>query len=314
MKPILTLMAVIIFTCCKGQETKENINNVEQKMKNSKIKKYEYRHNKKIFYGIGISAFASVEVYINDILIAKKETAGNISLGVELNEWLLENGLHTYKVRYLPQKGKSMVFPYLLEETDITIDHWEYVENSVEKPLSKKENYTEERMRIPVPPTEVPVWEVTGKFEVIDLPYKLQGWKNSLDLSKIDRDELEKEVVDYYKYLRNLLNNGEVEEYLSQSLQKDQEIATSMYDENLDWYTGKERKNELIDDCKGKMLEIENYKMEIFGKGKLVKLVRVDEILRNKSCLQSESETAYTSYGVILHKPKGLDSFKIIRK
>ena len=244
MRTIIILVTISLLAIgCKGQgPKKEKSNNIKQQMKNYKIEEYNYKHDKKIFYGIGIAAFASVEVYVDDILIARKETAGNLSFGVELNTWLLENGTHTYKVRYLPQKGKDMVLPYLLTETDITIDHWEYVENSTERPLSKKENYTEQRIRIPVPPEPVPVWEVSGEFEVTDLPYELEGWKNSQDLSKIDRDELEKEVVGYYKYLRDLLSEGKVEEYLSQSKSKDKETIIATYDGELDWYKGEKRK------------------------------------------------------------------------
>lgn len=310
MKKIALLLTLSIFTSCKGQEQKEK--SLKKEMKNYKIEKYDYKHDKKIFYGIGVSAFASVEIYVDDILLERKETSGNLSLGIELNDWLLENGTHTYKVRYLPQKGKNMVLPYLLKETDITIDRWEYVKNSVKRPLSNKENYTDVRIRIPVPPEPVPVWEIKGEFEVTGLPYKLEGWQNSQDLSKMDKDVLKKEVVAYYNYYRGLLNNGKIEESLLEEHKKNSEVAIATYDDP-NWYLEEKNMKQILT-FKNSMLPIENYTMEIFGKGKLVRLIKNKSPLKGKGVLIRETPTRWSSIGVVLHKPKGSDSFKIIRK
>jgi hypothetical protein len=63
------------------------------------------------------------------------------------------------------------------------------------------------------------------------------------------------------------------------------------------------------------MLPIENYKMVIFENNKLVRLERIDGIFKNSPpLLANYIKGKYTPYPIILHKPKGSDSFKIIRK
>ncbi|WP_165750586.1 hypothetical protein [Cellulophaga sp. Z1A5H] len=129
----------------------------------------------------------------------------------------------------------------------------------------------------------------------------------------MDQDELLKEVVIYYEYFRGLLNDGKIKQLLIEEKQKNIELATATYDDPNWYYT-----EESIDGFSkyiNTMLPIENYKLELYGNGRLVKLVRNDEgIFKNWDVLIGESETEYFSTGGFLHKPKGSDSFKVIRK
>ncbi|MGV0919331.1 hypothetical protein ACTS94_02915 [Empedobacter falsenii] len=51
-----------------------------------------------------------------------------------------------------------------------------------------------QKLNFPDLKTQVPI--VSGQWDFkANLPFKLEGWKNSEDLSKCDKDKLEKEVV-----------------------------------------------------------------------------------------------------------------------
>ncbi|WP_158978220.1 hypothetical protein [Cellulophaga sp. L1A9] len=313
MKSISILCVLLLFFNCKGQDKKELKSSIATSDTIQKIQPYTYTHDKQIHYGIGISCFASFELYIDDILVAKEETAGTISSGVELNDWVLKNGTHNFRVRYLPQTGKEFVEPYLLTETRVTIEHWNYVENSVLRPHSGKEQYESIFFEVPVPTQKVPFWEFSGEFEVENLPFELTGWTESQDLSKMDQDELLKEVIIYYEYFRGLLNEGNIKQLLIEEKQKNMDVAIATYDDP-NWYYSKESIDGFLKYINA-MLPIENYKLELYGNGRLVKLVRIDEgIFKNWGVLIGESETEYFSTGGFLHKPKGSDSFKVIRK
>ncbi|WP_158978216.1 hypothetical protein [Cellulophaga sp. L1A9] len=313
MKSISILCVLLLFFNCKGQDKKKLKSSIATSDTIQKIQPYTYTHDKQIHYGVGISCFASFELYIDDILVAKEETAGNISKGIELNEWVLKNGTHQFKVRYLPQTGKEFVEPYLLTETKVVIDHWNYVENSVIRPHSGAEEYESKFFEVPVPTEKVPFWEFSGEFKVENLPFELTGWTESQDLSKMDQDQLLKEVVIYYEYWRKLLNEGKVKQLLKEEKQKNIELATATYDDP-NWYYTEEAKQSTLK-YKSTMLPIENYKMELYGNGRLVRLVRKDAgIFKDWDVLIRETKDNYYYTGGFLHKPKGSDSFKIIRK
>lgn len=101
-----------------------------------------------------------------------------------------------------------------------------------------------------------------------DLPYKLKGWSDGEDLSQLDKQELEKEVLAFYQHLRSLLNDGKITEFMALNKVNDYETSIFVYDmpekyeknynENIDLLTKK---------CIGNMLPIDNYVMnEIYFK------------------------------------------------
>ena len=134
------------------------------------------------------------------------------------------------------------------------------------------------------------------------------------DLSKLDEDELKEKVVAKFEYLRNLINNGNVDGFMEENAVGYEEFVITNYYQKK-WNEFDDNIRELIDDQKGFMLPLENYKMKIYGNGKLVTLERVDESYLGDSALLSVDEnenTLYTNY-ISLYMPKGSNELKPIR-
>ncbi|MFL0171714.1 hypothetical protein V2646_14565, partial [Tenacibaculum maritimum] len=58
-------------------------------------------------YYIGLGVYLPFELYVNDILI--KYGATGVSSAVELNPWLLRNGIHKVTIKFFPDVGGHTV-------------------------------------------------------------------------------------------------------------------------------------------------------------------------------------------------------------
>lgn len=100
---------------------------------------------------------------------------------------------------------------------------------------------------------------------------ELEGWSNSEDLRDMDSVEPHKEVLAYYEYLRGLLNDGKIDEYLELTEQSKMERTIADYgtsEELKEIY--EEDKALMLERCPGNMLPIENYKLVLYAHGRLV--------------------------------------------
>ncbi len=274
-----------------------------------------------ITYAIHINAKTPFEIYIDDIPLPGfgRTYESGMNTTLELNPYLLNNGKHILKVRYLPRETStdSLVHPtdiYNSKDSKWNIFFVKYIKKA-EDPLGYEGeiDYSNSELKVIAPPEAVPVWEQIFELDIKDLPYQLKGWSESDDLSKMDEETLKMEVFDYFKMIRNTLNDGNIKKFLEMNKVRDSEIAIGTYDDNLEWYDSEERKHELISDCKNNMwkIEPEEYALKIYANGKLATIERINT-LKNK-CLIAETETDYWYYSFKIHKPKGSDSFEIIR-
>ncbi len=281
---------------------------------------------KQITYAIHINAKTPYEIYIDDIPLPRfgRYYESGMNATLELNPYLLGNGTHKLKVRYLPLETAkdSLLHPgdvYHNKDAKWNIFFVNYIKDSND-PLGYEGeiDYVNSALEVVPPPKAVPFWEQEFDLEIKDLPYTLTGWSKSQDLSKIDKEILKKEVFQYYNQLRDVMNKGDMEKYINMNANNDKEIAIATYDDKLDWYTSSERKNEIINDCKDNMLPIDpiDYNLKIYGYGKIVTIERIKKF-RNSVLLAKKlvnNKTRYFAYSFKLHKPIGSDTFEIIRK
>ncbi|WP_282133538.1 hypothetical protein [Cellulophaga baltica] len=274
---------------------------------------------KQITYAIHINAKTPYEIYLDDIPIERNYESGMNST-IELNQYLLKNGKHKLKVRYLPRPDSvdGLLQPnhvYNSKDSKWNIYFLNYVKNK-EKPLGYEGelDYQNNELLIVAPPEPVLFWEQTFELNVDALPYELEGWSNGQNLEDLNKDELKKEVFKEYNKIRDLLNLGKVDEYISINKKKYLEMAVCLYTKDVNTYWSESVKKELISDCKGNMwpLSEEEYTMKIYGNGKLVKLERINQF-KNRGLI-AETETDYWYYSFLLYKTIGSDTFEIIRK
>ncbi|WP_312389232.1 hypothetical protein [Chryseobacterium sp.] len=308
------LLLVLVINC--KENTSQKINKKAFEIVN------KITAEKRITYAIHVNSFTPYELYLDDILI-KYDREDISSHTTELNPYLLESGKHKLKIRYLPTVKDMFSKKGLLDPRDIYINkdtRWHIFFVKLNKDPNAVLGYTNEidyggsELKIIPPPSQVPYWEQEWELDIKDLPYKLKGWSESEDLSKMDKDQLKKEVIAFFEQQRNLLNEGKVDDYLRLGIKKDEEVIVATYGEDLEYYTSQERKDNLLR-AKGHMLPLENYEMVLYAGGKLVSLEIPNGKYRRWSALLSKSDKGKISaWGVKLHKPKGSKDFEIIRK
>ena len=134
---------------------------------------------------------------------------------------------------------------------------------------------------------------------------------------------MEIDVVNFYEKMRSQLNAGNGDNYISYWKKYDSELQNFEYTSQLDLQKSNSDFVDKVLKCKDMMLPIENYNIKIYGNGKLVRLERLPTIEINNSklnikgrspILRKGSKSGVQGYPLILHKPKGSNSFEIIRK
>ncbi|MBL1222473.1 hypothetical protein JET18_16590 [Chryseobacterium sp. L7] len=309
----------ILMILCNGQQNSQN----KAKQSSGKINRQGSAHSaaNKTTYIAHVNAMSPYELYLDDILI-DFYYGDNMSNTTELNPYLLGNGKHTLKIRFLPKKDSpdTMVQPkdIIFNETARWHIYFSKIVPDKGDPLgySNEIDYAKSELKIQAPPEKVAFWEQTWEVDVKDLPYHVTGWSESQDLKKTDKDVLQKEVVAYFSNIKDLLNSGKIDEYLKLRTKEDEELDVVTYttpeDSKIDYQNNKEKMLKL---CPGNMQPIDHYEMKIYGNGKLVTLVIPDGKFRNWTALISKTPKGRTtSWGILLHKPKGSSTFEIIRK
>ncbi|WFO16788.1 hypothetical protein M601_003030 [Cellulophaga baltica 4] len=302
---VLTMVFLSLFSCAQQQKNREN--------KLAKAENMLYK--KEVIYGISLQIDIPFELYVNDIVIAKEYSKSRKNMGIDINPYLLKNGTYTVKIRLLPLEDNNEM---VVRPKDVATSFVKLVRYELQREpmMGRAKNYKVlEELPLPQIDTVVPILETEWEIEITELPYEIKGWSNSQDLSKMNRDELEKEVKDFYVMLRDELNSGNPEVYFDYAKQRSLETITFNY-------TDKDKMQQSISDninrykqkAKGTMYPIENYKLFIYGNGKLCKLERIDEANLGRNCLIRKNGKVKTWISSMLHKPIGSDTFEIIRK
>jgi hypothetical protein len=307
-KHSLLVLLVLVYSCT-AQQKKE-----EKQLTNTKVQ--EMPDKKEIVYGISVQIDMPFELYFNDIAIAKEYSKARKIMGIDLNPYLLQNGKYNLKVKLLPIEENDTL---IVRPSDVKTSFLKLVRYELQrKPnMGRAKNYTVlQELPLPQITDPVPLLEYEWEIEITELPYTLKGWSHSQDLRTIDKEVLEKEVVAYYQYLRKLLNDGDTSTYEKLKQKRYEETKIFNYTTVSDMEKTKKKSIEsILKKSKGNMWPIENYKLCIYGNGRLVKLERIDGENKGWNALIRETENGtITSIGVVLYKPIGSDTFEIIRK
>ncbi|WP_100895110.1 hypothetical protein [Cellulophaga sp. RHA19] len=177
---------------------------------------------KQYIYGLDLTSYQPYEIYINNILIAYDASGGGEL--IDLRPWLLHNGTYTITVKLTPSKDNKYLefleglvdrisFVQFLEDTEGGLDKSTMIEQDL--PLIIQDN--------------MPYLEQSWDVEITNLPYELEGWRNGQDLSKWDKDILQKKAVLYYERLRTVLNNGDAEKFNDMCLRRVEETNVFNY-------------------------------------------------------------------------------------
>ncbi len=266
------------------------------------------------------------ELFVNDFLVFRHfEQTSLLGHAVSINDAILKSGLQEVTVKLYPigeYKGKNYNTFSKNAEIEILIEKYDN---------ANEDSDDEEVLKIKIPQIEnkdnlirikgLPYYEHTFTFNA-EVPYTLKGWSESQDLTKMDKDELEKEVVTFYKSFRNLIKLKQSKEIEDQIYSREKEIAQSNFysKEKLKKLTT-ELKSNLITPIDIPPLE-KDYKLVFYGNGNVVKLEsKKYKSINNNSALSVIDELNYIGklrkakvfLSLALHKPKGSNKLEIIR-
>lgn len=236
-------------------------------------------------YTLNISSVnCQIEIMCNDVTIFEfkgksSKKKGGISINIPLNHILLKNG--EFEIR-------GIVFPIqdseVLEDSStlsIELCLMDYVapkESLVS--LLKLKTPTRSSQGIVKSLSNLPRYELYGKFKGEFLPFDEEGWTKSQDLSKVSIQKLLMDAYHFHKEIYMMINNKDIDSYLKLVESRDEIIQKTYY---YDFKKIEDEKKEIIDIIEEPGLNLlpfnfEDVKLEFMGYNKLIRLVRKNNL------------------------------------
>lgn len=272
---------------------------------NHKTNKME--HHK--LYGIEFNIPVPSEVLVNDMPVSKNFVSGTV--GPEfINQYILDPGKQRVRIK--------VMHPFLKEGGLFTGTQLKRLTENIQVQLvDVNQDYkvtTVAPLRFPEVKEPVPSFEYEWDFDA-GVDYKIQGWKNSVDLKTIGEDLLKQEVLTLFQRLYAELDKGDTNTFADEIKQAEQELFISNYYSREKIAEHQSNCEKFYSNHKGRMLPIENYRMVFYANGKAVALERVDDAHAGLGVLIAKGKEAnayYTNY-VLLHKPSASAPLQVLR-
>lgn len=234
-------------------------------------------------------------VFVNDIpifsFLGKDSKDGILDGSVPINHIVLQSGKYKVVGKLIPRFGQKTLTENDGMEISFNvsdIDNWKETKHSFFPQLSTPEASFDKNNKITSPLKGLPYFEIKTEIE-IELPFVLDGWQNSVDLTKLDETVWKQKVIEYYTQLHAILKEHNATKFLELSKEKEDLQTKAFYFNSI---RKQEIRNSIIN-LFNKNLEVlplneEDLKLEFYGYGKLVSLVRLD----GSAALQFKRNTA----------------------
>ncbi len=306
--------------------TKEAHKLMEDLYKDVKYKDEQKLYDLTVFNGV-----CNYKIWINDIPVYHMFKGIRGRLTFPINTEILKSGNQTLKIRIFPYwNRKEQKFEDYLHQyagLDVTISEIEWDEKTrrfdrfpvltYQTPREGDESLQDNLrgLKFPEGEEQLPYYEETITFTV-DVPYTLEGWSNSVDLSQEDPDKLLKEVETYYFELAKNFANKNIPAIAQKYYKKEKEIAQAFF------HTEKESKSRWHEDILKDILdptatlkELKDYKLEFYGGGKVVNLVKKSIGYKPFVLITKDKNGKkwYSKYDIYLHRPKPGAPLEMIR-
>lgn len=302
--------------CQQKQSSDTKVKNQKNKMLDiyKQVKTYNYNP----WYEVAYSSDAcGYEILINDIPLHRYflfSTANQQTL--QINDHILSSGKQNITIRmFPPQLSDKSWSPTLTDAAkfSIKIQH-----RQAGGPIESAKQVFE--FTAPHKPgtdhflaSGQKYYEFKGAFEA-EVPYKLEGWGNSKDLSKENQQDLLKEAVEAYNSFRDVLIQKDVDVYAALMYDKETELAKAYY-----WATP-EDSGQRWNEMKGNMLEkreilpLKDFKMVLYAGGKVLALQPTSEMYKDfLSAIHAQTADDDIQVSFFLHKKAGSDKLTPIR-
>ncbi len=330
-KMILILATLLIFLSCKENNTIKTKKMSDLTSKNyidamfKSIKRYDYEPMYYLSYEQN-SCFS--EVLVNDIPVYKnfqKESRGQT---LEINNFIFKSGIQKVTIRLYPAgKIGSADFSTLVFDTAMKVHITEADNKNRDAKDKKIATYiTPLDVKVDAEGYETSKFKFTGQnyFEGsftfnATVPYEFNTLDRAQDLSKWNKDILEKRVVNFYKNQWNILNEKREDDYFSYLELKEKESCQSLFYGKTELQETLETYLEPFTNTTFKLEPLENYIVKLYGDGRIVclELKSLEPKKRGKSALwgrYKDGETSLMKYRkYYLYIGEGEDELKILR-
>lgn len=317
MNGIIIFIALSFSTICCSQN-KSNI--VQENPLLSNIKKFNYEP----IYEIKVETLYNYEILANDIPVMIKHNNYMSTFGTFNNAFISKSGLQNLEIRIYPiipfvkdgapaQPAKEFLQDDLKFNLIVKQTAWDKNGDLEDPKEVLYYNLPNEKDGKKIDFSKLKEYKEKLTFNAT-VPYVLQGWENSTDLSTMDSSALKEEVTAFYNKFRNAFENKDSDFYISVIKNAEFNYYQSNYFEII---AAQSKSNKWIDFVKeGKTLEpIEKYEMKVYGDGKLVSLRGIDSWNKDEGILRYKYKKGDFNYvltfDIFLHKPNGSKEFEI---
>ena len=316
-KAVLTLFLLLSLQSCSQKTmitqnpniTADNL--VEEIAK--QVKHYPSEPQYVMHYFNGVCNF---EIYINDFKVVKSFNNESFKTSKRINPFLLSKN-NQLKIILYPRDSVNKL--NLQAGLDLKVNSYENTDRfSIEKQQSNLFIYQ-------TPEDENGFFKYAGKeyfeqtvtFTLPEVPYKIEGWKDSQDLRNFDKKLLEQKVLQAYQMIQKSFKERDLDGIAQFSFNKMKDQAIAQYFDEEEVQEGWE---ELISIAGADNLEffpLENYELVFYGEGRLVglKSKKKDKGFQGASALlckfKREGKSVGAELDYLLHIPKGKTEFEI---
>ena len=314
---IFTLLVLIAFHSC-SQPTPVNQNPnitadnlVEEIAK--QVKHYPSEPQYVMHYFNGVCNF---EIYINDFKVVKSFNNESFKTSERINPFLLSKN-NQLKIILYPRDRVNKL--NLQAGLDLKVNSYENTDRfSIEKQQSNLFIYqTPEDENGFFKYAGKEYFEQTAAFTLPDVPYKIEGWKDSQDLRNFDKKLLEQKVLQAYQMIRKSFKERDLDKIAQFSYNKMKDQAIAQYFDEEEVQEGWEKLISIAGTDNLEFFPLENYELVFYGEGRLVglKSKKKDKGFRGASALlckfKREGKWVGAELDYLLHIPQGETEFKV---
>ena len=314
---VLACVALLTFQSCSqpapvNQNPNITADNLVEEIA-KQVKHYPSEPQYVMHYFNGVCNF---EIYINDFKVVKSFNNESFKTSERINPFLLSKN-NQLKIILYPRDSVNKL--NLQAGLDLKVNSYENTDRfSIEKQQSNLFIYQ-------TPEDENGFFKYAGKeyfeqtvaFTLPEVPYKIEGWKDSQDLRNFDKKLLEQKVLQAYQMIQKSFKERDLDKIAQFSYNKIKDQAIAQYFDEEEVQEGWE---ELISIAGADNLEffpLENYELVFYGEGRLVglKSKKKDKGFRGASVLlckfKREGKWVGAELDYLLHIPKGETEFKV---
>lgn len=277
------------------------------------VKHYPKEPRYVIYHTNGMCNF---EIFVNDRKVVKSFNNESFSTGNEINPYLLD-GTNTLKVVLYPREDQGKFNDQTV--FDLKVESYENTDRfSVEKQQDSLFVYSN-------PKNKDHLFEGSGKerfeeimnFKLAEVPYRINGWKDSQDLRDFDKKILEAKVLEAYKMIQSAFKAKDLDKIARFSYNKIKDQAISQYFDQDEVQDAWEKLTNIVHAENLTFIPIDHYELVFYGDGKLIglKSTKREKGYREASALMYTSnkneKLIESELDYLLHIPKGKTAFEI---